>query len=65
MTWRESTTAVDVQIQPQWSDDLQGWNAAALTVESISSGPGWREQRATLDISTRPRAALRLLVTLP
>lgn len=65
MTWRESSTASDVLIAPQWSDDLAAWHSSDLAIETLSTGEGWTEKRATLDITARPRAALRLLVTLP
>ena len=65
MTWREATAATDTLIQPQWTDDLATWDSAALTIETLSADTGWIEKRATLDISARPRAALRVLVTLP
>ena len=65
MMWRESGTATDVLIQPQWSDDLAAWDSAALTIETVSAGPGWLEKCATLDITSRAHAALRLLVTMP
>ena len=65
MTWRESVAATDVSILPQWSDDLAAWSSSGLVVETLAIGEGWRERRATLDITTRPRAALRLTVTLP
>ncbi len=65
MTWREATAATDMLIQPQWTDDLTTWDGAALTIEILSSGTAWIEKRATLDITARPRAALRLLVTMP
>ncbi len=65
MTWRESTAAADVVIAPQWSPDISGWSSADLVIETLSTGPGWIEKRATLDLTGRPRAVMRLLVTLP
>jgi regulation of enolase protein 1 (concanavalin A-like superfamily) len=65
MTWRESAAAGDVQIEPQWSDDISNWNSGDLLLETLASGAGWVEKRATLDVSDRPRAVLRLLVSLP
>ena len=65
MTWRESSSATDVFIQPQWSADLAAWDSTALIIETLNAGTGWVEKRATLDITSRPRAAMRLLVTLP
>jgi len=65
MTWREATAAADATMQPQWSEDASAWSSEPLTVETMSSGPGWIEKRATLDVTERSRAVMRLLVTLP
>lgn len=65
MTWRESTSATGVVIAPQWSGDMLLWESSALTIETLASGDGWTEKRATLDTASRPRACLRLHVVLP
>ncbi|HWB02830.1 MAG TPA: Calx-beta domain-containing protein [Verrucomicrobiales bacterium] len=64
MTWRESTSATDVVIEPQWSGDMAAWESTGLTVEVLNTGPGWTEKRATLNTSGRPHAGVRLSVTL-
>ena len=65
MTWRQSTAASGVIVQPQWSSGLTSWDSALLTIETVSTGPDWIEKRATLDITAQPRAGLQLLITLP
>jgi hypothetical protein len=65
MTWRESTAATDVVIEPQWSGDMITWESAGLTVETLSTGGNWVEKRAALDVSSLMRASLRLRVTMP
>jgi hypothetical protein len=65
MRWRESSTATDVTVMPQWSDDYRVWHFSELTTEILTSGPGWVEKRVAFDIAGRPRALLRLLVTTP
>ncbi len=65
MVWRQSTTAADVLIEPQWSGDLVTWESTGLTVTTTASGEGWVEKRATLPSADHPRAGMRLLVTMP
>jgi hypothetical protein len=65
MTWRESTSTPDATAAPQWSPDMANWTSTGLTVEVLQSGTGWVEKRATLNVTGRPRACLRLRVTMP
>jgi hypothetical protein len=65
MTWKESAAATDVVIEPQWSEDMVTWDSAGLTVEELTSGEGWVEKQASLDLSGKTRACLRLRVTMP
>jgi hypothetical protein len=65
MTWRESASATDAVIGPQWSEDMVTWSSTGLTVEVVNTGTGFVDKRAVLDTSGHNRACLRLRVTLP